>query len=37
MRSLLKIGSGMILARTGRCRPGCDEKRFLINYWIFYE
>jgi hypothetical protein len=34
MNSLLKTGSGMISAYADRGRPGGDEKRFLINYWL---
>ncbi len=30
MNSLLQTGSGMLLARVGRDRPGSAEKRFLI-------
>ena len=33
MNSLLKTGSGMILAYADRGRPGGDEKRFLINFY----
>lgn len=31
MSLLLQTGSGMFLALAGRGRPGCAEKRFLIN------
>jgi hypothetical protein len=31
MRSLLQAGFGMFSTRVGRCCPGGDEKRFLIN------
>jgi hypothetical protein len=31
MTSLLQTGSGMFLDHAGRCRPGCAEKRSLIN------
>jgi len=38
MKSLRQIGSGMFSACAGRGRPGCAEKRFLINlnrnFWI---
>jgi hypothetical protein len=34
MTSLLQTDFGMFLARVGRCRPGRDEKRFLINGFI---
>jgi arabinofuranosyltransferase len=31
MTSLLQTGSGMFSARAGRSRPGCVQKRFLVN------
>jgi hypothetical protein len=33
LTSLLQTGFGMFSARAGYGRPGCAERRFLINSW----